>query len=86
VLAAAFILWLLWQAVFREKQSGHRALANALIGLLALQVALGVLDVLLRAPLWLQVLHLLGADVFWSVLVVLTARISILPRAAALSR
>jgi cytochrome c oxidase assembly protein subunit 15 len=85
VIAAAFILWLLWQAVFREKQSGHRALANALIGLLALQVALGVLDVLLRAPLWLQVLHLLGADVFWSVLVVLTARISILPRAAALS-
>ncbi len=80
VIAAAFILWLLWQAVFRQEPSGNRPLANVLIGLLALQVVLGICDVLLRAPLWMQVLHLLGADVFWSVLVVLTARICLLPR------
>ena len=84
--AAAFIVWLLWQAVFRQQQSGNRRLANALLGLLALQMVLGVLDVLLRAPLWMQVLHLLGADVFWSVLVVLTARIAIRPRESELSR
>jgi cytochrome c oxidase assembly protein subunit 15 len=80
--ASAFILWLLWQAVFRQKQSSNHRLATALVGLLAFQVALGVLDVLLRAPLWMQVLHLLGADVFWAVLVVLTARICLHPIAA----
>jgi cytochrome c oxidase assembly protein subunit 15 len=35
---------------------------------------LGVLDVVLLAPVWLQVLHLLGAVVLWAGLVVLTAR------------
>lgn len=80
VVAAAFILWLLWQAVFRKEHSGDRRLANALLVLLALQAVLGVFDVLLRAPLWMQVLHLLGADIFWSLLVVLTARVSILRR------
>ena len=33
-----------------------------LAGLVALQFLLGVLDVLLRAPVWMQVLHLAGAD------------------------
>jgi cytochrome c oxidase assembly protein subunit 15 len=79
VIASVFIVWLLWQAVFRQKHSSHRRLATALVGLLVFQVALGILDVLLRAPLWMQVLHLLGADAFWAVLVVLTARICLHP-------
>lgn len=36
-----------------------------------LQLAIGIADVLLLAPTWLQVLHLLSADVFWISLVVL---------------
>jgi len=47
--------------------------------LLAAQYVLGVLDVVLLAPVWLQVLHLLGADAFWAALVVLTARLTIQP-------
>jgi len=39
--------------------------------LLALQVALGVADMFLLAPVTLQVLHLLGADLFWIALVAL---------------
>lgn len=35
-----------------------------------LQAAIGTADVLLLAPTWLQVLHLLSADVFWISLVV----------------
>jgi heme a synthase len=34
---------------------------------------LGVGDVLLLAPTWMQVLHLLGADLYWIALVGLAA-------------
>ncbi len=41
--------------------------------LLAAQFALGLLDVALLAPIWLQVAHLLVADLFWIALVSLSA-------------
>lgn len=41
-----------------------------LVGLLAFQTVLGVADVLALAPLSLQVLHLLGADLLWIALVI----------------
>ncbi len=44
-----------------------------LLLLLALQLLLGVADVLALAPLALQVLHLLGADLLWSALVITSA-------------
>lgn len=78
VLAGAFILWLLWRAVFAASHGAHRKLGLWLAGLVALQFLLGVLDVLLRAPVWMQVLHLAGADAFWCVLVVLTAAVTVI--------
>jgi cytochrome c oxidase assembly protein subunit 15 len=45
----------------------------AVIGLLLAQFALGIADVLLLAPTWMQLLHLLGADLYWVALVVLAA-------------
>jgi len=50
------------------------SIAHAVVGLLVLQVLLGVADVLLLAPTWMQVLHLLGADLYWLMLVVLAGR------------
>jgi cytochrome c oxidase assembly protein subunit 15 len=44
-------------------------------GLLVLQIVLGVGDVLLLAPTWMQVVHLLGADIYWIALVGLGAEI-----------
>ena len=44
---------------------------------------LQVLDVVLLAPLWVQVAHLLGADTLWAALVVLTARVTLQPKEAA---
>jgi heme a synthase len=38
---------------------------------------------LLRAPVWMQVLHLAGADAFWCVLVVLTAAVTLVPSRSA---
>lgn len=77
VLAGAFVLWLLWRAVFAAGDTQHRGLGLWLAGLLGFQFLLGVLDVLLRAPVWMQVLHLAGADGFWCVLVVLTASVTV---------
>jgi len=38
-----------------------------------LQMVLGVGDVLLLAPTWMQLVHLLGADLYWIVLVMVAA-------------
>ncbi len=61
VVATGFVVWLLWKA---------RPGARGLLGwLLAAQFVLGVGDVLLLAPTWMQIVHLLGADLFWVTLV-----------------
>jgi cytochrome c oxidase assembly protein subunit 15 len=41
--------------------------------LLGLQLVLGVVDVLTLAPTWMQMLHLLVADLYWIALVALVA-------------
>lgn len=46
-------------------------LSNVVAALLALQFVLGIGDVLLLAPTWMQVVHLLGADLYWVALVCL---------------
>lgn len=55
---------------FLLARSLRTATTRALLWLTGLQLGLGVADVLLLAPLTLQVLHLLGADLFWIALVV----------------
>lgn len=48
-------------------------LAWLVAALLGLQFVLGIADVLLLAPTWIQILHLLGADLYWIALVCLAA-------------
>ncbi len=72
-IAGAFIAWLLVQSFRRTAPSRTRDLGIAVLCTLLVQYLLGVSDVLLLAPTWLQVLHLLGADIFWICLVLLTA-------------
>lgn len=50
-----------------------------LLGVVATQVVAGVVNVLLLAPIWLQMIHLLLADVLWVTLVLLTAVVAIEP-------
>lgn len=52
-----------------------KKLARWLMGLVLLQFCLGVLNILLMAPLWTQIVHLLTADLIWIVLVLLAAEI-----------
>jgi cytochrome c oxidase assembly protein subunit 15 len=75
--AGIFICWLLLRSVPRP---GERKLAIGVLSLLGLQCVLGIADVALLAPLWLQITHLFVADLLWITLVVLAARICVVPR------
>ncbi len=79
LIAALFTLWLVAQSrrsgpdQSPEQNSSRERLSNILLLLLGLQFVLGILDVILLAPAWIQLLHLLGADLFWVALVLLAA-------------
>jgi cytochrome c oxidase assembly protein subunit 15 len=73
VIAAALMAWLL-AGIWRSADKSLRSLA-AVVGLVFLfQLALGVLNVVLLAPMWLQILHLLTADILWITLVLLATK------------
>lgn len=68
--AAAIVSFccVLWLAVrVRSK------LSQTVVALLVLQILLGVVDVLTLAPTWMQIVHLLMADIYWIALVALVA-------------
>jgi heme a synthase len=77
--SSVFLIWLLVRASQKTAHWNNRGLSALVLVLLAAQYLLGVLDVVLLAPTWLQVAHLLGADVLWAALVVLTARVTLEP-------
>jgi cytochrome c oxidase assembly protein subunit 15 len=70
-IAAAFVVWL----ILRSRRAGLTRWTSTLIALLSLQFALGIADVVLLAPTWLQILHLFGADLYWVTLVVLASAV-----------
>ncbi len=71
LVAGAFIVWLIVRTL---REPSNRGLAIGVLLLLGLQYLLGVADVGLLAPTWMQMTHLLGADLLWIALVVLSAR------------
>jgi cytochrome c oxidase assembly protein subunit 15 len=72
---AAAVVGFVCVVLLVRAQKRWDTVAYAVTGLLLLQFVLGATDVLLLAPTWMQVLHLLGADLYWVALVVLTARV-----------
>jgi len=83
VLAAIFVIWLLIRAArptsCENRAWDNRRLSALVVVLLAAQYLLGLVDVWLLAPVWMQVVHLLGADLLWVALVVLAARLTLVP-------
>jgi cytochrome c oxidase assembly protein subunit 15 len=86
VLASIFLIWLLMRASRRSAHWNNRSLSALVLVLLAVVYTLGVLDVALLAPLWVQIAHLLAADALWVALVVLTARLTMQPQEAQLKK
>lgn len=67
VVAALFVIWLVARAGWMQ--------SRWVVGLLGFQFALGLADIVLLAPTWMQILHLLGADLYWIALIMLVARV-----------
>ena len=76
LIAGAFLLWLVYYGL---RSTANRTLSITLAGLLLLQYSLGVADIALLAPTWMQMLHLLGADLLWIALIVLVTRLCVRP-------
>ena len=70
-IAAAFVIWL----VVRARRADAVRDTTLVLSLLGLQFVLGVADVILLAPTWMQIVHLLGADLYWIALTLLAAKI-----------
>lgn len=62
-------------ALARRRRPGRatRLLSHALTALFATQVIAGTVNVLLLAPVWMQIVHLLLADAVWIALLLTTA-------------
>lgn len=67
LIALACAIWLALQL--------RSTLGRLVLGFIGVQLILGALDVLLLAPTWMQILHLLGADLYWIALVVACATV-----------
>ncbi len=73
VLVGALVVGSAWFAAGRRSGGSTRRFAQTLTALYALQLFLGLLNVALKAPVWLQLLHLFMTSSIWIVLVLLSA-------------
>jgi heme A synthase len=69
IAAGALAIGAAWHASATRFSDRQRRLAWTVTGLVALQLVLGVVNVLLLAPVWMQLLHLLAADLLWIALI-----------------
>jgi cytochrome c oxidase assembly protein subunit 15 len=77
LIAGVFIVWLVFRSLARP---AHHPLAIAVICLLFTQYLLGVADIALLTPVGMQMAHLLGADLLWIALVILSARLCLVSK------
>ena len=73
VIAGTYAVWVISKTSARR--AGMWPSARALIITFLAQISIGLLNVLLLVPVWLQILHLLVADVFWIMLVLASANL-----------
>jgi heme A synthase len=80
VVVAVYVMTSVWQ--FAGAGARGRSLARMVTLLLTIQLAAGVVNVALLAPVWLQLVHLLLADGIWIAYVFLAADALSIPVAA----
>jgi len=72
-IGAMYVVWLIQKSLGNRGHSSSQVvtLAGVLIG----QIGLGILNVILLAPVWLQIVHLLVAELFWVLVVLASANL-----------
>jgi heme A synthase len=77
-IAGAVGVWLLFYGISAAADGGtRRRLSTAMLTAMGLQMVAGGLNLLLLAPVWLQLTHLLMADLLWVAMVLLVAEASV---------
>jgi cytochrome c oxidase assembly protein subunit 15 len=71
-IGSLYVLWLLWNLQGKRDWS---ALRLALGATLMAQIVLGLMNVIFLAPVWLQMTHLLVAELFWILVVLASAEL-----------
>ena len=72
-IGAMYVLWIVLRNAKKERHSSK--LIKMLAGVLVGQIGLGILNVLLLAPVWLQLVHLFAAELFWILVVLASANL-----------
>ena len=75
--AAGYVLWVIWRSSTGRNRLSRSA--SALIILLFVQVGIGMTNVLLLAPFWVQIAHLFVADALWILLALASADLVLAP-------
>lgn len=78
ILVSAIVVWLHGARAPREA----RPFGVALVALFVAQLVVGLINVWLHAPVWMQIVHLLLADVLWIALVLYGATVLAVPHAS----
>jgi heme A synthase len=71
IITGSIILSLSLLLVFTEINKIIRVFALTLLSLFSIQLAAGMVNLILLAPVWMQIIHLLLADLVWIALIIL---------------
>jgi heme a synthase len=71
IAGAAYLVWMSVQFLRRLDDSAAVTAATRVLSLVLFQLAAGAINISLLAPIWMQLTHLLIADVLWIALVLL---------------
>ena len=73
VLVCGYLVYFALRAYRSHEERGLRRWALSVVALALAQLCVGLLNAALLAPVWLQIVHLLLADLLWLALVLLSA-------------
>lgn len=71
IAGAAYLLWIAMRLMKQREDDRLRTAAAAVMSLTIVQISAGAINISLLAPVWMQLTHLLIADVLWISLVML---------------
>jgi len=80
VLGAAFVIWMALSLLRNSESPGAKAAATRLIALTVFQLFWGAANLSLLAPIWMQLTHLLAADLVWIAMVLTVAESAVTAR------
>lgn len=78
IMVSAYLFWVGYELLNRKtKQATPKIerLVNMLFLVITLQIVGGFINIWLLAPIWMQIVHLLLADLMWMVAIVLSAEV-----------